>query len=458
MIGPSPPVGVGKKEVTGPQLPAAHETTAGAVRRATIGPSSKPSVTEDLVSLAAAAQAEKAKQLAQAERVDSSAVARCKKGELPPKGWASRWNAATKRQALIVALEAGQMHVVYALRPRSEAFQESTGAAEIDQEELNRLLKSHAAKAKAQEVVAWLLEEGASLETLCAADDSAARSVAVALVSRLDDPVARAMELLKNSDWRVRATAADVIAGRTKDASEHIDAIVQLLEDEMPVVRSSAVAALGRFGAPAASACAKKFLSDNAKAREAAAEAMGKIGPAADDTSIIALAELLEDSHWQVPSAAANALKKVGAPAAGHVANVLNKCSDLAQPVAAEALSRIGGNAAADAAAILLTSPKAGVRCQAVTVLGEVGAEAASAHMDALSRIGANDSDRDVKKAYQKAMRQLRPPSCPTLRNDDHGDALPDFGKGKGKAKGKGNKGGRSERSRSRDRHGGRGR
>eukprot|EP00971_Amphidinium_carterae_P149558 2965453-Amphidinium_carterae.1 len=72
------------------------------------GPSSKPSVTEDLVSLAAAAQAEKAKQLAQAERVDSSAVARCKKGELPPKGWASRWNAATKRQALIVALDAGQ--------------------------------------------------------------------------------------------------------------------------------------------------------------------------------------------------------------------------------------------------------------------------------------------------------------------------------------------------------------
>ena len=75
----------------------------------------------------------------------------------------------------------------------------------------------------------------------------------------------------------------------------------------------------------------------------------------------------------QVPTAAANALKRMGEGAAPHVAAVLARCDQLARAAVTEALVRIGGSAAADAAAELLEHEDSAVRQHAAEVIGLVG-------------------------------------------------------------------------------------
>eukprot|EP00435_Cladocopium_sp_Y103_P029386 s760_g7.t1 len=112
---------------------------------------------------------------------DVLAVSCCRRGELPPSGWSSKWSPATKRASLLAALEErftmpeSQMHVVYALRPHSEMWQESVRAVQLDQAELDRLLREKVAtkprptlkQRPVKDAIQWLLEAGASLEALC---------------------------------------------------------------------------------------------------------------------------------------------------------------------------------------------------------------------------------------------------------------------------------------------------
>merc|ERR1712048_183369 len=151
------------------------------------------------------------------------------------------------------------------------------------------------------------------------------------------------------------------------------------------------------------------------------------------------LACLLEDSDWQVPTAAATALQRIGGASAYHCAAVLSRCHVTAQDAAAEALVRVGGVEAADAAAGLFNDEEPSVRKHAAEVLGLLGQEAAAAHADRLLEL-CSDSDRDVRMAARTARGKLglRVDLPPVVGN---GDALPDFAtirKGGGKADGKG--------------------
>jgi len=391
---------------------------------------------------------------AKVDDVSRGPILACRAGELPEHGWSSKWNDATKRAALLAALQTAQMHVVYALRPRSSVFQEDVGSTNLEQSQLDSLLMEHATgklkapKTNTKEAIAWLLDEGASLEALSCHSDFGARAAAASILASLGhDAGARASALLSSCDSRSRATAAEAL-GMLPDvtaASSHASAVAKLLEDDEPLVRMAAVTTLGKFGAAAAPPCAEVLFSKQARAREAAAEVMGKIGPAAAPHAG-ALAELLADNDWQVPTAAANALKRIGVAAVPYCADVLARCGPMAQAPVTEALIRLGGTEAAEAAAELLSNEDAGVRRHAIQVLGAVGG-AAAAYTTALSEL-SSDEDRGVRKSAREVLQKLGArPSVPAL--EGNGDPLPE-GVGAGDVRRGAGIGGKSGRGRGR--------
>ncbi|CAK0859660.1 unnamed protein product, partial [Prorocentrum cordatum] len=398
------------------------------------------------------------------EKAAAAAAASSRRGDLPESGWAKKWSERTKAAALLAALEAAQMHVVYALRPRSAQFQESVGSARPHQSELDRLLKEHATgrlkvrKQSGREAVLWLLEEGASLEALCGDTDVAVRRAAAGLFGELGEGAARHAEsLLRSGDWQVRATAAEAL-GSLPGAEVAAQALAGLLEDSEALVRTAAVATLGKLGGSTAAAaavaglCAKTLGSSKPRAREAAAEVLGKLGPAAAEHAAL-LAQLLQDADWRVPTVAGNALKRMGGAGARSCAEVLARCEPSARGAAADALVWIGGADCATAVAGLLGSEDEGVRRHAAEVLGQLGAEAAGPHCEALSAL-SSDQRKEVRQTARRALNRLgHRQEAPALEGD--GDALPDAvaaalqqwdqGQGRGKGRGSGGKGARPD-------------
>jgi len=345
--------------------------------------------------------------------VCAKAVAACRAGELPKQGWSSKWSSPTKRAALLAALQAAQMHVVYALRPRSSAFQDSTGSAELEQSDLDQLLREHATgkwrvrKINADEAIHWLLEEGASLEALCSHPDVGVRTAGAKIVILSGEgSTDRVKALLASEDWRARATAAQALGQwpDLKAAEAFAPDLAKLLEDDEALVRMVSVSTLGTLGAAAAQLCAAALGAKRARVREAAAEVLGRIGTSAAPHAG-ALAELLADTDWQVPTAAATALRRIGIAAVPYCADMLSRCGPVSRPAVAEALSRLGGPEAADAAAKLFVHEDASVRKHAVKVVGAVGL-AAAGHQAAVSSLCA-DEDKDVRKASRETKFKL---------------------------------------------------
>ncbi|CAE8624506.1 unnamed protein product [Polarella glacialis] len=477
-------------------LPASLTASAGAIRRTGgIGPAPRPAVGSPYIAFTEVHEAPAAKQPVvfasfsgddksldpeKPETPDASAVQLCRRGELPPSGWSAKWSQATKHAVLIAAIDDAQMHVVYALRPQSEVWQQSVQAVELEQDDLNRLLREKASakpgstaakRAKTQEAIRWLLETGASLEALCGDKDFDVRAAASSIVAGLgaEEGGAQAATLLRSEDWQARATAAEALGKLGKEAVIHSEALAKLLGDTETPVRMAATAALGKLGHGAAAHIVEALRSPFAGTRLAACEALGQIGPGAAEHGP-AVAELLQDSDWQVPTAAANTLKRFGPAAAAHCALVLSRCESIARPAVAEALVRLGGVHAAESLVPLLRSEDSDVRKHAAECLGSLGS-VARPFASALTPL-REDSDRDVKREATRALMRL---GCgPGLRmavmEAGDGDPIPprpegrgkggqgEEGKGGGKGgsgkggKEKGGKGGRETRSRSRGR------
>jgi len=255
---------------------------------------------------------------------DALAVSCSRRGELPPSGWSTKWSPATKRASLLAALEESQMHVVYALRPHSEMWQESVRSVQLDQVELDRLLREKVAtkprptqKQRVKEAIQWLLEAGASLEALCADANPEVRKSAASLLAEGEGAAARCAQLLQSEDATSRSTAAEALGRLGKDASSYGSQLAQLLGDPDTNVRMTVTATLGKLGGSMAKHCIEKLESEKPREREAACEALGLMGTAAAEHAA-AVAELLQDSDWQVPTAAASALKRLGPSAAKH--------------------------------------------------------------------------------------------------------------------------------------------
>jgi len=373
--------------------------------------------------------------------VDAACVLASRRGELPSKGWSSRWSTDTKHAALLAAVEAGQMHVVYALQPQSSVFQESVAAPGLKQEELDRLLRLHVTgkgkvhKSRVKEVISWLLETGACLEALFVDPDLEVRTAAASVLaaglhgtgpnnSAEEAAAARAATLLGSEDWRARATGAEVLGQLGRAAIAQGAKLAALLGDSESVVRMAASAAFGSLralGPEVAKFAAEALHSTAPRAREAACDALGRFGSAALPHAA-ALAELLADKDWQVPTAAATALSRIGAGAAAPCARVLATCSPVSRAAVVEALVRFGGEEAANSVVGLLTHDEANVRRHAAECLGSLGIAAAQQHSQALRPL-QNDSDKEVRLAAKDALRKLG--ERPALEVVGSGDAMP---------------------------------
>ena len=93
-----------------------------------------------------------------------------------------------------------------------------------------------------------------------------------------------------------------------KEAAPWGAEVVALLGDAEATVVMAAVACVGRVGGVWGKHCVERLVAEGARERAAAAEALGLMG---GGEYVNQVAELLMDSDWQVPVAAASALKRM---------------------------------------------------------------------------------------------------------------------------------------------------
>lgn len=155
-----------------------------------------------------------------------------------------------------------------------------------------------------------LLEAPAAVEPIVEqlATGRVQRSVAGWALMQIGAPALEPLRgLLRDGDWRVRATAVEVLgfAGEAADAPT----LVGLLRDPSAEVRAKSAHALGRLGASDAAARLRASLDDRIFfVRAAAARALGQIG---DTPSVPALIRQAQTDRFEAAQAAARALAEL---------------------------------------------------------------------------------------------------------------------------------------------------
>lgn len=178
------------------------------------------------------------------------------------------------------------------------------------------------------------------------------------------------------------------LRAQTGDHPASVAALVSALKSPAPPAREAAATALGRLGPMAAAAVSPliaTFADDDLYVRGAAVVALGQIG----ESAVPALSHALEDANAEVRRSAAIALARVGPQAAS----------------AAPALTRA------------LTDPSEHVRFAAATALGGLHAaarEAAPALTDSL-----HDRSEAVRWAARLALLQVAPGERTAARSRD---------------------------------------
>jgi HEAT repeat protein len=199
--------------------------------------------------------------------------------------------------------------------------------------------------------------------------------------------------LQADTDARARRAAAFAL-GELGPAAEDVTALAAALRDKDANVRRHAALALGRAGAAALDPLIAALGAEQAETRRLASLAAQGIGPAAAPLAP-RLAEALQDKDFNVQRQAAGALAKVGKPAVSALSAALKEGGS--RRLAAAALGEIGP-AAAGAAPLLreaLKGDDASLAQAAAVALLRVapGDEAALAHLvKALARRGVADS------------------------------------------------------------------
>jgi HEAT repeat protein len=178
------------------------------------------------------------------------------------------------------------------------------------------------------------------------------------------------------------------------------------LKDEDWQVRQAAAEALGKIGSPAVPALLEALKDGNWRARKAAAEALGKIG---DRQALPALLEALKDDEWRVRRAAAYALEKIGdSRAIPALTEALKDDSREVRQAAAYALKKIGDSRAIPALTEALKDDSREVRQAAAYALEKIGdSQTVPALLEALK-----DEDRSVRQAAVWALREIGDPQA----------------------------------------------
>ena len=148
----------------------------------------------------------------------------------------------------------------------------------------------------------------------------------------------------KDSDMRVREAAAEALG---KIGPEEVPALIKALGDENSYVRSAAAEALGKIGPEAVPALIRALGDEDSSVRWRAAYTLGEIGPEAKE-AVLALIRALGDEDSSVRWRAARALGKIGPEAKEAVPALIEALGDKDEQVreaAAEALGKIGSEA-----------------------------------------------------------------------------------------------------------------
>jgi len=157
-------------------------------------------------------------------------------------------------------------------------------------------------------------------------------------------------------------------------AGKEIDELLKALMSGDDDSREAAAVALGRFGAAAAGPLARLLASGDADARWWAARALAEVGT---DGAVPPLVAALQDPEPDVRSCAALALGQIGdGAAASHLADRLADESVFVASIAADALSMIG-QPAIDALAGKLGDTSPHIRLLAVRALGRIKSQRA---------------------------------------------------------------------------------
>lgn len=227
---------------------------------------------------------------------------------------------------------------------------------------------------------------------------------------------------LSDGDTMVRGGAARALAAIGPDAAAATGALVRALAAEKDAdVRLGIVDACGEIGPgaiQAAPALVPLLSSDDAESREAAASALGELGPQAAATAGPALERLLDDGDPFVRVTAVGALTGLGRPAPRARAILLAALAaddeDL-QAAAAEVVGDRGKAAAGFPAALAQVAGSAKdphARAAAITALGAIGASDQTA---ALGK-ALDDDDADVRHAAAWAIADLPETVAPLAR------------------------------------------
>lgn len=128
------------------------------------------------------------------------------------------------------------------------------------------------------------------------------------------DHAEAAVELLEDSDWEVRHSAAEAMQGLcSSDDSELIERVAALLDDDTYPVRAQACRVLGILLATNQADRLSEMLNDKSETvRFEAADALGKMGESASTYAYEVANLLLSDNSGRVRGAACKALGKMG--------------------------------------------------------------------------------------------------------------------------------------------------
>lgn len=326
------------------------------------------------------------------EEIAAALLKAVQSGRLPPPDW-THASSVSKREALLVALERGHMHAVFAMQPESEAFRSDVRCYEPEtpglwsaflDEALARLMAHTAAAGKAAEgpplePTAWLLEHGAASVLLLPKGDSRD-----AIQSRLAG--LKLLGMLGSN-------------GQAIGAAE----ILECLTDGDVRVKRAAAESLGFLGPPAALEVPKSvgklrqlLLKDpDAQSRQLAARSLGLLGPHGLEAAVELLREP-QRAKSQLPIEEIQSLAALAIGAAGPAGAASGQVPVLVAWLIGEAG----------------LSPRRGpgpvpLRLAAAHALGLMAEASGDAAALALAEAVSSDADEHVREAAVNALGQL---------------------------------------------------
>lgn len=226
--------------------------------------------------------------------------------------------------------------------------------------------------------------------------DEHVREAAVAALGRLGAAgAAETVPYLKERDWRIRAAAAEALAGG-EDVSE-VDAVAEAVHDTKQEVREAAAKALSCMGPRGAHHAAEMLKDSQWEVRNLAVRTLGSMHAGA--TYANQVAKCLQASNGVVRKSATWALGQMEEKGAAAAAQLLTDQNADTRWAAFEALAAAGPAAAAEAGKVIpaLHDQDCQFRRLAAASLGAMG-EAAAPHADDVANV-LKDGDRRVRQA-----------------------------------------------------------